>query len=544
MTLVCAPILAGDAGAALAMAEQARRAGADLVEYRVDHIFHGEGDGAGADAVLRIVRESPLPCIVTCRPTSEGGDYDGDDAARIALCERLGAMGAPGSREGPHGPRYIDVELSTLDRSANLRQKVRLAVHHPDQPRDLSTSLILSMHDFKGRPADLLQRLERMRNEPAAKVLKVAIMARSPRDNLELFDLLTERDRPTIAIAMGPSGLMSRVLAPKFGGFLTFASVREPTVTAPGQPTIAELLERYRFRGVNPRTRLYGVIGWPVEHSLSPIVHNAGFAALDPDGRGHDGVYLPLPVAPEWPSFKATVGALADHPRLDFSGASVTIPHKEHLVRLARERAGEGWSIDPVADRAGAANTLVRTAPDRWRVTNTDAGAIIACLRSALGPDLRARRVAILGGGGVARAALAALTAERAEVVIHARRGEQAHALAEEFSVRAAPWDERAETKADAWINCTPIGMSTGPDADATPLDDAALGRFPESTVVMDTVYTPRNTPLLKAARARSLRAIDGMELFVRQAEEQFRLWTGSMPAPGLFTSLVESSGP
>src|SRR3954471_2892527 len=123
-SLVCVPIMVREVEAGLAEARAAQDSGADLVELRVDELFQGEGDAAGERAVLRVVGESPLPCIVTCRPAAEGGHYDGDEASRIALFERL-AM-AVGAGEQP--PRYIDVELSTLARSANIRQKVLLAV--------------------------------------------------------------------------------------------------------------------------------------------------------------------------------------------------------------------------------------------------------------------------------------------------------------------------------------------------------------------------------------------------------------------------------
>lgn len=548
MSLLCVPILAGDPDAALADARLACGAGADLVEFRIDHLFHGEGDEQGERDVLRLVRETPLPCIVTCRSTDEGGDYDGDDAARISLYERLGAL-ASGPGEQP--PRYIDMELSTLTRSANLRQKVRLAVRHDDQPRDLATSLILSTHDFKGRPPDLMQRLEKMRAEPAAKILKVAFMARSVRDNLELFDLLAERDRPTIALAMGPSGLMSRVLAPKFGGFLTFASLRPTTTTAPGQPTVEELLQLYRFRSIRPRSRVYGVIGWPVEHSLSPLVHNAAFDALTgTDALDASSVYLPLPVAPEWEAFKATLIALTEHPRLDFTGASVTIPHKEHLLRFARENRGSGWTIDPSAARVGAANTLARTsapdAPPAWTVANTDMGAVVACVRAALsGADLSGVRIVVIGAGGVARAAVAGLVDAGASVIVCARDLAKAQALAAASDGRAsAAWENRHDPAADVFVNCTPLGMSSASEESTrlgSALDPDRMGELRRDAIVFDTVYTPLETPLLRAAKARGLTTVDGADLFVRQAEAQLELWTGRRPPEGLYERLVRA---
>ena len=537
-TLLCVPILVHDVPSALADAEMACDHGADMVEYRVDACFSGSGDESETRAVLRLVEESPLPCIITCRPTWEGGYYDGPEDARVALFERLGTSNAP--------PAYLDAELAAYTRSANLRQKVNLAVDHPKQGRPVATRLILSMHDFDGRPADLSRRLSAMRAEPAAAVHKVAFRARSLRDNLELFDLLTERDRPTIALGMGEFGLMSRVLAPKFGGFLTFASLHPHGATAPGQPTIRDLLDQYRFRSITASTGVYGIVGWPVAHSLSPLVHNAGFEAV-----GHDGVYLPLPVAVaesgvagSYESFKATLLELIHHPRLDFRGASVTIPHKENLARLAAETA------------CGAANTLVveRSADSSIAsiaAANTDAPAAVACLEEALGA-IAGTRVAVLGAGGVARAIAFALAARGAEVIVYNRSRDRADhlvhgVLAAGGRASADDWAALPHARAHAFVNCTPVGMKDGPDPGGSPLPVRELASRQNDpcgprTVLMETVYTPVRTALLNDARAAGWRVIDGVEMFVRQAAAQFTAWTGHPPPLALFARLVRES--
>ncbi len=569
-TLVCIPITVHDEASALADADAARAAGAELVEFRIDEFFSGVESGAsdsergaGArgeiDAIVRLVARSPLACIVTCRPTSEGGAYDGPEAARIALFERLGTAFGPGE----HPPRYIDIELAALERSANLRQKVRLAVAHPEQIRDLQTSLIVSLHDFKGRPADLSRRVAAMRREPAAAVLKVAFRARSIRDNLEILDLLGQRDRPTIALAMGEFGLLSRVLAPKFGGFLTFASLRPQSATAPGQPTVRDLLELYRFRSIGPATRVYGVVGWPVGHSISPRVHNAAFGATE-----HDGVYIPLPVpgaraATEeaereprmdhsgsdledaYVSLKATLLELIEHPGLDVAGLSVTIPHKEGLVRLARER---GWTIDEEAGRIGAANTVVVERGgggrvERVRILSTDAPALAACVAPVVGgaAGLAGKRIAILGAGGVGRAAAYALSRLGAEVSVFNRNAERAAALATDLAgreasggtpVRGAGLDQLAAWRGEAVVNCTPVGMAGGhhPDASVIPTP-VARALDPRETVIVDTVYNPIVTPMVRWALEGGFTVVDGLAIFLEQAARQFEAWTGQ-PAP------------
>lgn len=511
-----------EAHAALEDAALAKSLGADLVEFRIDRIFHGEGDDDGRTTALRLAAEAPLPCIITCRSALEGGEYEGDDASRIALYEALGTA--------EHPPAYLDIELSTLTRSANLRQKVRLAVDHPAQPKNLTTRLILSLHDFDARPNGLLRSLEQMRNEPAAKVLKIAYRARSVRDNLELFELLRHRTHPTIALAMGEAGLMSRILAPKFGGFLTFASLRDQTATAPGQPTISELLTTYRFRSITPTTNLYAVLGWPVAHSIGPRVHNAVF-----DKRAHDGVYLPLPIPEGWESFKATTLALLDDPHLHFRGASITIPHKEHLLRLASEDTSRRWHIDDSARIAGAANTLIVQPEGDCRITNTDILGITTPLEHAFGgaDALRNLPVGIIGAGGAARAALTGLIHAGADITITNRNRHRAESIVAAVTTQAKPGrtvriidiDDASRCPVRVWINCTPLGLAGTEHAEASPLSDAALDNMPPDGLIFDTVYNPPETPLLKNARKRSLRTISGLTMFAHQAQAQSSLW-------------------
>lgn len=534
-TLLCVPITVTDPSSALRDARQAKDLGADLVEFRLDDFFHGEDEQV--DPIVHLISESPLPCIATCRISSEGGHYDGPEDARVSLYERLGtAFG-----KGEHPPRFIDVEHAAYTRSANIRQKIKLAIEHPEQVRDLQTSLILSTHDFNGRPTDLTRRVLAMQEQAAAKVLKVAFRARSLRDNLELFDLLAHRDRPMIALGMGEFGLMSRILAPKFGGFLTFASLRSATTTAPGQPTVGELLDLYRFRSIGPETAVYGVVGHPVSHSLSPHVHNAGFESVQ-----HDGVYLPLPVSEGYESLKATLLELIHHPKLDLRGLSVTIPHKENIVRLARE---QGWAVDEVSAAIGAGNTVVIERgrdglPTSVGVFNTDAPALLQSLTDSVGA-VDGKKVAIIGAGGVARAAAFICARAGAHVAIYNRGQDRAEALAASLNqvvpagITAAGFDALPRFRADIYINCTPMGMKDGPAPEAVALPIAEMQDWEPGAAVMDTVYRPVETPLLRAARQAGLRTVDGVPMFVNQAAAQFTRWTGHAAPVRLFERIV-----
>lgn len=569
MTLICVPIFVEDSASALADAHEALHRGADLVEFRVDSFFTGGRDPAAEGEVERIVAmvsDCKLPCIVTCRPVLEGGQYDGPDDARISLFERLGTVGASGPALRP--PRYIDVELLTYTRSENLKQKVNLGVDHPAQVRELSTSLILSTHDFHTRPLDLIRRIEQMFQEPACAVAKVAYRARSLRDNLELLDILQlaqEHGKPMIALGMGPYGLMSRVLAPKFNGFLTFASLRRQSATAPGQPVIGDLVDLYRFRAINSATKVYGVVGDPVEHSISPMVHNAGFEAV-----GHDGVYLPMPIPAGYEHFKATVLAMLDHPGLDLAGLSVTIPHKENLVRLAREEWAEGdgrWEVDLLSEQCGAGNTLAVRRDGKGRATsfevrNTDGAAAAGAVFAAV-PDLR--RVAVLGAGGTARAVAAAFRNRGVEVFIVNRSQTRALALKAELeglhaepslepsggvprdqarlpALRVLEASALIQVKPQAVINCTPVGMAGGPAPKESALSSEVLWNLSDQCVVADCVYRPLTTPLLAQAASRHLRCIDGLAMFLGQAAEQFSLWTDRSAPMQLFQTVARES--
>jgi len=544
MTLIAAPIFVREPSGvddAISRAARAAEFGANLIEWRIDLLAMQPLDVA-RPAVEQLVARCPLPSILTCRPTWEGGLYEGDEQRRRDLIMAVSLADRP--------PRYIDLELAAIDRDDAWKEM---------QVAGDPTSLILSTHDFASRPENLITRVTRMSGPRSGDVIKVAWMARSLRDNLEAFDLLRERPKPMIALCMGPFGLPSRILAPKFGAFLTFAAVSEGDESAPGQPSLEEIKELYRFDSINKDTRVYGVIGWPVAHSLSPRIHNAGFTRAK-----FNGVYLPMPVPPEWEHFKATLGAWIDHSHLHFRGASVTLPHKEHLVRFVEERGGR---LDDYARLAGAANTLLVGSAGAVVCRNTDAPAMIGCLADALNIDparLKGMRVAVLGAGGVARAALAGLIRHDMDVTIFNRTRDNAERLADEMSDRAKQIESMSSIRVgenrmlggerfDIYINCTSIGMVGGPDPNRTPFEvlmepergpdaqrafDAVID---EDSVIFDTVYAPTWTPLIEMAELRGAQVILGVDLFLRQAALQFESWTGEYAPIDEFTRVLKA---
>jgi len=522
MTKLCVPIMVNSAQQALADANAAKAAGADLVELRLDRFTDDR------DAAADLINNCPLPTIVTIRPNWEGGEYDGIDADRIALIEYLGTTCT--------GPAYFDIELATYDRSANLRQKVMLVVDHQDQPRQTDTGLILSSHDFDTRPRDLIRRIKAMTDYGSCRVVKLAWHARSLRDNLEAFEIIQDRHKPTIALCMGELGLMSRVLAKKFGALLTFASINDQQGTAPGQPTIAQLKTLYRWDQLNADTQLFGVIGDPIAHSMSPAIHNAGFDAID-----YNGVYLPMRIAPEYEPFKATVASFLDTPGLDFRGASVTIPHKKNLLRFVEEMGGQ---IEPLAAKIGAANTLTVRDDGRLYASNTDYAAALDSVCDALAiqrEQLKDKRVAVLGAGGAARAVVAGFSHYGATVTIYNRTLDKANALAHTFNAHSAALSEINDAQFDILINCTPLGMH--PNTDATPLPNInhqlSIINHQSPPLVFDTIYNPVETRLLREAIAAVCITVSGIEMFVRQAAAQFELWTNETAPSDRFRQVV-----
>jgi 3-dehydroquinate dehydratase/shikimate dehydrogenase len=507
MTRLCVAIFVRDLRQAQSDAASAAEAGADMVELRIDEF-------TDRDQLRTLLESISLPAIVTCRPIWEGGHSKLPDKDRLAILDFAASCGAA----------MIDVELETY------REDPVLAEIQQSKAPATRPGLIVSSHGFAGRP-ERLSNLVSDLEQSAADVNKLVWTARTIRDNIEVFELLHSLSKPTVALCMGEAGLISRVLAKKFGAFLTFCGIRPAEGTAPGQVSLDEMKRLYRWDALGPRTKVFGVVGSPVGHSMSPAIHNAAF-----DQTRFDGVYLPLLVNEGYESFKAFIETFLGFEPLDLSGLSITIPHKENALRYLKEK---GARVDPLAERIGAVNTI---AVDRngaalsLRGTNTDYGAILDSITAALGitrEQLAGYRVAVLGAGGTARSAVAGLAHYGATVVVYNRTRERAEALAAEFTgktgkvVAAAP-EKLCDSCCQIYLNTTSVGMH--PKIDASPFGDNPP-KLEAGTLVFDAVYNPMETRLLREAKASGALTVNGVEMFVRQAVAQFELWTG-IPAP------------
>jgi len=468
--MICAVVRTATSEEAIAAMGEARRAGADLCELRIDYLRDPD--------LPKILAAKPLPVLATVRPKWEGGQYDGDESVRFGLLEDACL----------HGADYVDVEFRA----------------YKDFKRH-GAKLVVSYHDFEKTPDDLEATAAKMAAlEPF--LVKVACQARGTADLTRLVTLQKNFPSPIAVIAMGEVGEPLRILYHRYGGWLTFASLKAGLESAPGQVTVEELIRLYQAKTIDDATEIYGVVGNPVAHSKSPLVFNDVFKHLGMNAR-----YVRL----KTDDAGALRGLAA---AMELKGCSVTIPHKEGAAKLADE-------ADDIVRGTGAANTL-SFRDGKIHGTNTDLPGAMEAIQDAAvkkwAHGIYGMRALVLGAGGVARAIAWGLKREAARVVIANRTFERGKALAEELGVDFVRWESLMDARAQIVVNGTSVGMT--PKIEESPVD-AAL--FKKDMVVMDTVYTPRNTKFLKDARGAGALGIDGVEMFLRQANHQFRLWRG-----------------
>lgn len=510
MALLVAVIVADRAARMRDLALEAFERGADAVELRLDAINEPE------QAIANLASELPSGrWIATCRTVAEGGMFRGPVEQRVS---RLLSVGSAG--EG-----FIDLEFADWERSPLARHDI---VKHsaPFGSRSQAPPLILSHHDFAGRPVDLEALVDRMCAVEEAAVIKVAWPAEDVFSNFEALDMMRSSSKDMIAICMGEAGLMSRVLVGKCGGFATYCALTSDDGTAPGQLTLDEMRDLYRWDRIDESTEVYGVIGHPVEHSIGPELFNDAFAAARVPG-----VYLPLPVPPTYDDFARFLDECMAREWLDVRGFSVTLPHKIHALRYL------GDNIDPPADVIGAVNTIRIEDGEMWGC-NTDSSSAIDTLLGGLGCEWEALEgvsVDVLGAGGVARAVVGGLSECGCDVTVYNRSEDRARALADAFECRVQPWEDRSRAEGSILINCTSVGM--WPHVDESPLPADALR--PEVTV-FDTVYRPRRTRLLQDAASAGCRTIDGLGMYVHQACQQFEYWTQQSADEGRMRLMAE----
>jgi 3-dehydroquinate dehydratase/shikimate dehydrogenase len=430
-----------------------------------------------------------VAAIATCRRKAYGGGFAG------SLSDELVFLAAAAEA----GFALIDLEIESAEESSPAALEALRDV------LDLTgAALLISFHDFQGAtdPETVFARIQRF--EP--NYIKIVNTAHALSDNLTLLNWLKQRsgDAQVVAIGMGEAGIASRILSLRSGAAFTFAAAPDGAETAPGQMTARTLKDLYRVDQLDQATRIYGVAGNPVSHSLSPLMQNSAFRR-----ERVNAVYLPLKT-------ESLEDLLRLARELPLSGLSVTMPLKQLVLpHLA--------NVDPLTAKLGACNTIRLGADGKLYGFNTDVAGIIRPLEKRM--TLKDRRILILGAGGAARAAVFGLVEKGAHVFIWSRKEASAKELAKASGAAVVTKKQIAESEFDVLINATPCGM-TG-NAHSLPLDEGAW----KARLVFDLVYNPLETPLLKAAKARGMHTIQGFEMFVYQGARQFELWTGK-PAP------------
>jgi 3-dehydroquinate dehydratase / shikimate dehydrogenase len=495
---LCEPTIA-----ALAQRIAAAARPSDLIEVRLDCLEPLELE-TGAGSITKLLQQAGCESILTFRPSQDGGARALDDAARFGFWS-----------DAIFSSSFFDVEL-------DLAEKLHANEASP-LPIDWRRT-ICSHHDFVGPPAKLDQIYDRMCLTPA-RVLKIAVQADDASDCLPIFQLLErarEDGREMIAIAMGTAGVATRILGPSRGGFLTYASPDSKNATAPGQVSITELNEVYRIEKIDRHTQIFGLIGQPVSQSVSPLIHNAAFAAV-----GRNAVYIPFETGDVKTFIKRMI-----HPRtreLDWQvrGLSVTAPHKLAVMEQL------DW-IEPAAREIGAVNTVLAEG-DALHGFNTDARGFIKPLLKIAG-DLRDARCAIIGAGGAANAALWSLKEAGAHTTVVARDDAKASALAARFGAHSLRFEAASFADFDVVVNATPLGMVGQFESDAP----ATASQLCGARLVYDLVYNPTETRFLREAREAGCQTLGGLAMLVAQAAEQFTLWTGAPPPEGVMFEAAE----
>ena len=469
---------------ALELASQQAAHCGDVVELRLDCLI----DFAEAE-LQEVTAKIDRPVIVTLRPREQGGHIDTDKSARQHFWKNQARL--------PERVLFdIEVELAQDGTS----------IADTDWQR-----VICSHHDFDGVPASLNQIYEAMSRTPA-RILKIAVAANDVTDCIPLFQLIERartEGRDVIAVAMGSAGVATRILGPSRGNYLTYGSLGTERGTAPGQLTADQLRKLYRVDRITRDTQVLGLIGLPVGHSISPQVHNTAFAAA-----GVDAVYIPFEVR----DLQAFIKRMA-HPQtreLDWnlSGLSITAPHKTAVLDYIE------W-IDPAAAEIGAVNTIVVRA-DGLHGYNTDAMSVLLPVQEKLG-SLRDSRWALIGTGGVAKAVLWSLRNAGAVATVLARDERKGDELAAKFGARCRGLEGASFSEFDVVVNATPLGTHGISDSESP----ASAAQLRGARLAYDLVYNPSETVFMRQAREAGLDTIGGRPMFVLQAAEQFKLWTG-----------------
>jgi 3-dehydroquinate dehydratase/shikimate dehydrogenase len=495
MTRLCLCLTGKTLGRNLEILEKYRNY-ADMAELRVDCLDPDE-----RFLIRRFPEQAGLPVILTIRRDTDGGKFTGGEGARIILLSKGLAFA-----EADHRRNFAYVDLEEDLNVPSLEEAARTC----------GTRIIRSCHNSREIEADIEGKLRSLLHV-GDEIAKVAVTPQNIAGLRRIYQAAkAAANFDKILIGMGRIGSSTRILAEPLGSYLSYAALEHEsgiTSAAPGQFDIKEMVELYRFKKINSKTRIFAVTGYPLQATASPLFFNRVFAEED-----IDAVYLPFPAdsLEDFLDFAMEIG---------IDGVSVTVPYKEKLLPYLLTQSADVRSV-------GACNTIVRSA-NGWLGYNTDARGFSDSLLGFIGGpvhNLRGKRITIIGAGGAARAVASEVFRLKGKALILNRTSVKARDLAGRYRFAWGCIDNQGMELmyrfSDMIIQTTPVGMEGGPDG-----DPAADYAFSGKEVVMDLIYKPERSIFLQRAAAAGCAVLNGYDMLLRQARYQYRYFMGNSPS-------------
>ena len=484
--------------------ERLAEEGIKLVELRLDFLRR-EPD------INRLILPRPTATVITVRRQQDGGLWKDTEEKRLTLL-RTAIIAEP---------EFVDLEVDIAD----------------EIPPFGKTKRIISYHNIEAMPENLVG-LHREMSTKKPHFIKIAVTPKSVAEmyhflnfikgkNDESRKLPSDKAVRVVGICMGEMGKAARILAKRFGMPYTYATFSKNRIIAPGMLDYQDLLDLYRYEQIDQETVVFGIIGNPVGHSLSPLVHNRSFVT-----QGINAVYVP---------FQIEGTDVADFirlaPELGLQGLSVTIPHKVAVIDLLTK-------ADPAVEKIGACNTIIFRPGGQRLGYNTDYIAAITGIEVAFGGNiaddesvLKNQKALVLGAGGAGMALAYGLVQRGAMVTVTDADPLRAVELAKHLGCEYVKWEMRESMSVDILVNCTPLGMY--PNINDTPYSKKSLR---SSMLVFDAVYNPEHTLLIRSAQEKGCKVVTGIEMFVGQACYQFKLFTGYKASASKIRTLLKEA--
>ena len=500
--MICVTIACGSHTRMIAEQERLAEEGVKLIELRLDFLRR-EPD------LKRLIPVRPCATVITVRRQQDGGLWRESEEQRLTLLRS--AIVAE--------PEFVDIEVDVADQI----------------PPFGKTRRIISYHNLDSMPVNL-DELHRTMSAKKPYFIKIAATPKTVEEMVRFLNFVKQKNEEAktigengvrvIGICMGEMGKAARILSKKFSMPYTYATFSEDRIIAPGLLVYKDILDLYHYEQIDQETAVLGIIGNPIGHSLSPLVHNRAF--LD---QGINAVYVPFQIED---SCVADFIRLA--PELGVQGISVTIPHKVAVIDQLTK-------ADPAVERIGACNTVIFRKGQRVGY-NTDYIASIGGIEIAMGGNildvesvLKNKKTLVLGSGGAGKALAYGLVHRDAMVTVTDIDASRAVELSKHLGCEYVKWDVRESVRPDILVNCTPIGMH--PNVNDMPYPKKSLQ---SKMLVFDAVYNPEYTLFIKTAQERGCKIVTGVEMFVGQACYQFKLFTGQKASASKMRLLVKEA--